>query len=169
MSAGYRHIPLSQRLGISFNENGYWRVDMADAECFMYFIAGLRQVFKDEDVLYIEGTQLDPEVEEFYKGLVSAKSPQIMRLLRHPRARAYHIPLKKEYHKTLSRFATSKTFSGICDALLVYRGDTVIMDGSRIGERVVLISSIIPESSIKKFSATRLHGSYEWNEDSSET
>jgi hypothetical protein len=169
MMGGYRHIPLSQRLGISFNENGYWRVDMAEAECFMYFIAGLRQIFGDSNVLYVEGTDFDQEVEAFYKGFAKPKSTQIMRLLRHPRARAYHMPLSKEAHKTLSRLATTKTFSGICDALLVYENDRVVMDGSRIAERMVLFSGELPESKIKKFCATRVHGTYEWIEDGSET
>lgn len=165
MSPGYRHIPLSQRLGLSFSESSYWRVDMADAECFMYFIAGLRQVFGEGDTLYIEGTDLDPEVEAFYQGSAASSPAKMMRLSRHPKARAYHIPISKAPHKTLSQFATCKTFGQICDALMVYRGDQVLMDGSRIGERVALFSGEIPESKIKKIASTRVKGAYEWVEE----
>jgi hypothetical protein len=165
MTPGYRHIPLSQRLGISFSESSYWRVDMAEAECFMFFIAGLRQVFEKGDTLYIEGMSFDPEVEAFYRGFPAPGSPKIQRLLRHPKARAYHVPLDKEPHKILSRFATCKTFGEISEALLVYRAGKVLMDGSRIGERIALFSGDIPEPKIKKFTATRVNGSYEWVEE----
>ena len=165
MSPGYRHRPLSQRLGISFHEGAYWRVDMAEADCFMYFIAGLRQVFGDADTLYIEGSALDPEVEAFYKAIPAQNSPAIQRLLRHPRARAYRVPLTKAFHKALSQFATSKTFAGLCDAMLVYRDNQVLMDGSRLGERIVLFSGAIPESKVKKFAALRVNGNYEWVEE----
>jgi hypothetical protein len=165
MSPGYRHTPLSQRLGISFSEEAYWRVDMAEADCFMYFIAGLRQLFGDGDTLYIEGSALDPEVEAFYRSLPAPTSPAVQRLLRHPRARAYRMPLSKDFHKALSQFATSKTFAGICDALLVYRDNQVLMDGSRLGERIVLFSGSLPESKVKKFAGLRVNGVYEWVEE----
>jgi hypothetical protein len=169
MSPGYRHIPLSQRLGISFNDSGYWRVDMAEAECFMFFIAGLRQVFGDADTLYVEGTRFDPEVEAFYRGLKLPQTPPLMRLLRHPRIRAYRIPLNRACHKTLSQFAAQKTFAELCEALAVYRENKVLLDGSRIGERIALFSGEIAESKIKKFASTRVRGTYEWLEDLTET
>ena len=168
MSPGYRHTPLSSRLGLSFNESAYWRVDMAEAECFMFFIAGLRQVFGDADTLYIEASKLDPEVAAFYEGFPKPLKPHIMRLSRRPQAKSFHIPLSKAAHKTLSQFSTCKTFAEICDALLVYRGEKIMLDGSRIGERVALFSGELPESRIKKFTQTRVNGSYEWVEEASD-
>jgi len=165
MSPNYRHVPLSQRLGLSFQDSDYWKVDMQDAECFMYFVAGLRQVFGDGDTLYIEGTQLDPEVAAFYDSLPRLQTPQIMQLLRRPSAKRVHIPLSRENHKRLSTLATCKTFAGICDAVLVYGGGKVLMDGSRLGDRRVLFSGDIPEPKIRKFCATKVHGSYEWVEE----
>lgn len=165
MSPGYRHTPLSQRLGMSFNDAEYWQVDMDNAECFMYFIAGLRQVFQKGEVLYIEGTKIDKELEELYKRFQPEQPQAIMRLMRHPKAKAWHLPLEKEAHKELSQFATCRTFEDICDALLVYNSEKVLMDGSRIGERVALFSGDIPEPLIKKFCATRVNGSYEWVEE----
>src|SRR5260221_14418349 len=113
---GYRHSPLSQRLGLSFQESSYWQVDMADAECFMFFIAGLRQVFGDDAVLYVEGTELDRELEAFYRQYSVPKPAAVQRLIRHPKAKFYHVGLSKEAHKTLSNFATCKTYAEICDA-----------------------------------------------------
>ena len=163
---GYRQIPLSQRLGLSFQETAYWRVDMAQAECFMYFIAGLRQVFGDGNILYIEGTELDPEIEEFYQAHAAAHPASIQRLLR--RSKAHHVLLNGPAHKVLARFATCKTYPQICDAMLIYRDGAVLMDGSRIGERVALFSGEIPESKIKKFCAARPLGAvYEWIDETS--
>jgi hypothetical protein len=162
---GYRHKPLSQRLGLSFNESSYWKVSMAEAECFMYFVAALRQVFSDSDVLYLEGTELDPEMESFYLAHEALSQSPVQRLLRHPKAKLFHVSLAKEAHKALSQFATCKTFAQICDAMMVYGGGKILMDGSRIGERIALFSGEIPEPKIKKFCATKVHGDYEWVEE----
>jgi hypothetical protein len=161
---GYRHRPLSQRLGISFQEASYWKVDMAQAECFMFFIAGLRQVFGDGNILYIEGTELDMELEAFYKANAAPEPAHVQRLLR--RSTAFHVLLNKESHKKLANFATCKTYPEICDALLVYHAGKILMDGSRIGDRVALFSGEIPEAKIKKFTASRALGAvYEWIEE----
>ena len=155
---GYRHSPLSSRLGISFNEESYWRVDMAEAECFMYFVAGLRQLFGDGHILYVEGTEMDPELEAFYREHAAPQPSAVQRLLRHPKAKAFHMLLDSQSHKGLARFATCKTFAQICDAMLVYKDGKVLMDGSRIGERVALFSGELPESKLKKFTAARALG-----------
>jgi hypothetical protein len=165
MSPSYRHVPLSQRLGISFQESHYWLVNMDHAECFMFFVAGLRQVFGDADTLYVEGLDLDQEVEAVYKRFQLPSSTPVMRHLRHPKARVYHVPLSRQAHAELSRLATCKTFAEICDVLMVHRDGRILMDGSRIGDRVVRFSPEIPEAKIKKFASTRLRGSYEWVEE----
>lgn len=158
---GYRHKPLSQRLGISFQETAYWQVDMAQAECFMYFIAGLRQVFGDGNILYIEGTELDPEIEDFYRKHAAPEPATVQRLLR--QSKVYHVLLNSQSHKVLAQFATCKTYAQICDALLIYKNGKVLMDGSRIGERVALFSGEISESKIKKITAVRALGAvYNW-------
>lgn len=153
---GYRHTPLSRRLGISFHVESYWRLDMAEAECFMHFIGGLRQLFGDADTLYMEGVNLDPEVEAFYRDLDQAGFPAVQRLIRHPRARFYQVQLTRQNHKILANFAATKTFAGLCDALLIHRDGKVLLDGTRIGERIALLSRELPESSIRKFAATKL-------------
>jgi hypothetical protein len=137
---------------------------MPEAECFMYFIAGLRQLFGDSESLYIEGTGFDPEVEAWLKEQ-SIAGPKVTPLLRHPKSRHYLIPLSSAQHRELSRFAACKTYAETAEALLVLSGEKVLMDGRRLGERIVLVSGGVSEAKLKKFCMGKLHASYLWVEE----
>ncbi|MES2202503.1 MAG: hypothetical protein V4498_09645 [candidate division FCPU426 bacterium] len=137
---------------------------MKDADCFMYFVAALRQVFGDGAVLYIEGSAIDAEVEALYLSHAYTVAPAVMRIDPRPRTKVFHVLMDAPFHRRLSAMAASKTYAQICDSMLVYRGQDVLMDGSRLGERIVLFSGALPESKIKRFSNTRVHGNYEWVE-----
>jgi hypothetical protein len=137
---------------------------MPEAECFMYFIAGLGQVLEFGSTLYIEGTDFDPEIEAFYREHAAPEITQVMPLLRHPRRRAYHLVWGRQEHATLARFASSKTYAQVGLAMLSYREQEIRMDASRLGERRVLFSESLSESQLKKFCAGKLHGSYRWVE-----
>lgn len=173
MSPGYRHKPWSQRLGIEFNHAEYWKLEMPDAECFMYFIGSLRQIFGNEDVLVMEGLDFSPEVEKFYQEAQSklqaqlSSLPAVSAMLRHPKARAYQIPLTRENHEKLTRFAAQKTFAELCDAMLIYRmgeAPEVLMDGRQIGERCALFAPQIKEAALKRFSGGKIRGTCAWHQ-----
>ncbi len=173
MSPGYRHKPWSRRLGLEFTHDEYWKLEMPNAECFMYFIGSLRQVFGNDDVLVMEGVDLNDEVEKFYTEaqakLQSQHSnlPAISAMLRHPKARAYQIPLIRENHEKLTRFAAQKTFTELCDAMLIYRmseNPEVLMDGRQISDRSALFAPQIKEAALKRFSGGKIHGTCSWHQ-----
>lgn len=160
---GYRHVPLSRRLGLAFDEEAHWRLAMPQAECFMYFVAQMQRLFGPGHTLYVEGRGLDPEVAGLYAALERSDPPAVAALSRGAGGRRYHVSMGGRLTRALNELAARKTYAQVGERMLVY-DDTpkVLMDASRLGERLVRLSGTLPEADVRRFAAGKLHGELEW-------
>jgi hypothetical protein len=157
-SMGYRHIPLSQRSGLSFDaEAPYWRLDMPDAECFMYFVAHMHQLFGKGYTLYVEGRDLDPEVLALYRQHAALTPVKVTPVLRNPATIRLHVSLGG-LGKAMNHLAACKTFSQMGEVMSVYKDGTLWLDGSRLSERIIRLSGELKEAQVRKFAGGYLRG-----------
>jgi len=163
---GYRQRTLAQRLGLGFADSSYWRVSMPDADCFMYFIARMQRLIGAGPILYVEGGAIDDEVAELYALHAQAHPRRVAPMDRHSKLRAFHVGMGPAFSRPLNALAARKTYAQIGERMLVYAADgRVLLDGSRLGERVVRLSGSIQESAVRRFASGPLHGMVEWVEE----
>jgi hypothetical protein len=163
---GYRQVPLSSRLGLSFAAERYWRVSMPDAECFMYFMAQMQRLFGQGHTLYVEGRAIDDEVAALYLEESEPFPRPIGMMDRHSHCRRFHVRMGSGLSRRLNALAARKTYAQIGERMLVYDAVPELrMDGSRLGERIVRISGAVGESSVRRFAAGPLRGHVEWVEE----
>ncbi|HXB97841.1 MAG TPA: hypothetical protein VNZ54_07280 [bacterium] len=155
---GYRHKPLSQRLGLGPVAPGGWRVDLPEAECFMYFVAHLNRLFGRGRTLYVEGLHLDPEVLELYLSHPAEDPRPVAPVLRHPGASRLHVALGGGLAKPMNRLAARKTFAQMGEVMLVYGPDQVWLDGRALGERRVDLSGEVGEPELRRFAGGLMRG-----------
>ena len=156
---GYRHTPLSARIGLAFDSSAaHWQVSMPDAECFMYLVAHMNRLFGKGYTLYVEGLELDAEAMALYQAHSADEALKITPVLRNPAAQRLHIALGSGLAKTMNRLASCKTYAQMGEVMLVYKGPQVWMDGSRLGERVVRLHGDLSEPQVRRFAGSFLRG-----------
>jgi hypothetical protein len=161
----YRHVPLSQRLGLSFGETSYWQLSMPNAECFMYFVAHLNRLFGKGYTLYVEGRGLDTEVAALYRDQAAPAPEKVSPLDRNPATQRLHVAMGPGLGKRMNHLAACKTYAEMGEAMLVYKDSRVWMDGRRLGERMIKLSGELPEAEIRQFASGYLRASIEWVEE----
>lgn len=161
---GYRHVPLSQRTGLSFDaEAPHWRVDMPDAECFMYFVAHTHQLFGKGYTLYVEGKDLAPDVLALYQQHAAPAPAKVTPILRNPATQRLHVALGS-LGKAMNHLAACRTYAEMGEVMSVYKDGQVWLDGCRLSERVLRLSGELPEGAVKKFAGGLLRGQVQWVE-----
>ena len=161
----YRHLPLSQRLGLSFDASAHWQVAMPGAECFMYFVANLHRLFGKGYVLYVEGRQLDADVLALYQEQAARSIEKVAVFDRKPATQRLHVAMGPALQKRMNSLAASKTYAEMGEAMLVYKEGQVWMDGSRLGERLIRLSPDLRETQVRTFASGLLRGQVDWVED----
>ncbi len=158
---GYRQVPLGRRLGPAF-DGGHARVRMDSAECFMYFVAGMQRLFASGDLLVVEGAGLDPEVESLYRSRPARPVPAALARVR-PSGTRLCLELGPALTRPLNALAARKTYAQIGERMWVFDpGGKLLMDGSRLGERLVLFAAGLGEARVRRFAAGPLAGVVEW-------
>jgi hypothetical protein len=157
---------LSRRLGLAFNEQRYWRVSMPEAECFMYFIAGMQRLFGPGHTLYAEGRDIDDEVAALYLDQAEPIPRPVTTMDRHSRCRRFHVRMGSGLSRRLNLLAARKTYAQIGERLQVYDATPAVrLDGCRLDERIVRISGSMPEPAVRRFAGGPLRGLVEWVEE----
>lgn len=155
---GYRHVPLSRRLGLSFDaEAPHWRVDMPEAECFMYFVSHLHQLFGKGHTLYVEGRDLAPEALELYRAHAELQPSPMAPVLRNPATLRLHVALGG-LGRAMNPLAACKTYAQMGEVMSVYKDGTVWLDGSRLSERVIRLNGGLSEAQVRRFAGGPLRG-----------
>jgi hypothetical protein len=155
---GYRHVPLSQRTGLSFDaESPHWRMEMPNAECFMYFVAHLNRLFGTGHTLYIEGRELDEEVLALYREHAALTPVKMTPVLRNPATARLHVALGG-LGKAMNHLAACKTFAQMGEVMSVYGDGIVWLDGSRLSERIIRLSGELREAKVRAFAGGYLRG-----------
>jgi hypothetical protein len=161
---GYRHTPLSQRLGLSFDSSApHWRIDMPHAECFMYFVAHLNRLFGKGYTLYVEGRDLAPDVLELYRSHPAPAPAKVTPILRNPATLRLHVALGG-LGKAMNHLAACRTYAQMGEVMLVYKEGMVLLDGGRLSERVLHLSGELGEAEVRRFAGGPLRGAVQWVE-----
>ncbi|HTB23054.1 MAG TPA: hypothetical protein VK914_10135 [bacterium] len=162
---GYRHVPLSRRLGPDF-DGPHWRVSMPDAECFMYFIAQTQRLFGEGSTLYVEGRGVAEEVAALYLACADPDPRPIAAMDLHSLCRRFHVRMGPRLSRRLNLLAARKTYAEVGERMLVYDAERgLLLDGSRLGERIVRISGSLGEGDLRRFASGPLRGLVEWVEE----
>jgi len=145
-------------LGLGPVAPGGWQVDLPEAECFMYFVAHLNQLFGRGKTLYVEGQGLDEEVLELYRAHPAAAPRTVAPVLRSPSTQRVHAALGGNLARPMNRLAARKTFAQMGEVMLVYDADQVWLDGRALGERRVRLSGDVSEAQLRRFAGGLLRG-----------
>jgi hypothetical protein len=138
-------------------EPGGWQVDLPDAECFMYFVAHLHQLFGQGRTLYVEG-RLDDEVLALYQQHPAPDPRAVSPVLRHPSTQRLHVAMGMGLSRPMNRLAARKTFAAMGEVMLVYSPERVWMDGRSLSERRVQFSGELGEAALRRFAGGLLRG-----------
>ena len=155
---GYRLTPLSRRQGLGTVGPDAWQVDLADAECFLYFVAHLHQLFPRDRTLYVEGRDLAPDVLALYQAHPAVDRQAVLPILRNPSTQRLHVALGGGLGRAMNRLAACRTYAQMGEAMLVYGAGKVWLDGRQLGERRVLLDGGLSEAQVRRFAAGRLRG-----------
>jgi hypothetical protein len=105
-------------------------------------------------VLYLEGTSIADDVRRFLADHAIEPTTRVARGTALPRPRTYHIPLSGPAIADLRRIAERHAEPEICDHLVVYRGEHVLVSAYDVGEIEVLLSRRLGPASLARFRAS---------------
>jgi hypothetical protein len=100
-------------------------------------------------VLYLEGTSIDPEIGAFLEAHRAQESHLVVRGTLWPQPRSYHLPLSGSNLSQLRELAERHAEREICDHLVVYRGDQVLLSGYDAGSSHVYVSRDFPPETVE--------------------
>jgi hypothetical protein len=145
-------------LGLGPVAPGGWQVDLPEAECFMYFVAHLHQLFGRGKSLYVEGLGLDEDVLALYQAHPFDQPRTVAPVLRGPGVLRLHAALGGGLARPMNRLAARKTFAQMGEVMLVYDSDQVWLDGRALGERRVCLSGDLSAAQVARFAGGPLRG-----------
>jgi len=99
-----------------------------------------------EAVLYLEGTNMAPDVRAFLDARRAEEIRPVMRGTIWPRPAKYHMPLVGSNLAVLRELAERHAEPEVCDHLVVYRGDQVLLQAHDAGASHVYVSDDLPEA-----------------------
>lgn len=102
-------------------------------------------------ILYVEGTSIVPEVEDFLGAHQAAEWCEIEPNTIWPTPRTVHLPLEGTNLAELRQIADRYAGPEVCDHLVVYRGDEVLVWAHDAGNGYVSVSPSLPDEISKRF------------------
>jgi hypothetical protein len=110
-------------------------------------LATIDDVMPAESVLYLEGTSIVPEIRAFLQSHGAEKTQSVARGTLWPRPRSYHLPLSGSNLSQLRQLAARHAEPEICDHLVVYQADQVLLSAYDAGSSHVYVSrDLLPET-----------------------
>lgn len=146
------YVPKKERAGISLNCHEPWW-EVSGFEDFSAFLRSLEELFQSDAVLYLEGTCIAKDVQEFLKAKEAEKKSKVAIGTLWPRPLVFHIPLNHENISGLAVLAEKHALPEICTHLHVYRGNAILLEGHDIFDRFVALSSGLPEAQVQAWCA----------------
>lgn len=139
-----------EREGLSLNRAVPWWA-VGEVTEFPRFLRQLPPLFSEDALLCLQGTNTQPDVEEF---LAQRKGPVISKIALGtiwPRPSVFHMPLNLDNLSRLAAIAEQRVIPEICDHLHVYRGDTVLLEAWDVLDGFISLSGQISEELVKVF------------------
>lgn len=107
------------------------------------------QVMPKGSVLYLEGTGMAHDIVGFLASHLSAVRRPVEPGTFWPRPKMYHLPITRSNLEQLRELADRHAEHEICDHLVVYRGDQVLLAAYDAGFGPVYVSCDLPSETIE--------------------
>ncbi|MBI4342345.1 MAG: hypothetical protein HY599_03140 [Candidatus Omnitrophica bacterium] len=142
------YVSKPERAGISLNrKEPYWV--MKSFSDFPAFLRCLAHLFPEGSVLYLEGTSIGKEVQEFLKARAPEKVTRVELGTIWPRPQTFHMLLTAENITELAALAEKHALPELCDHLHVYKDSTVLLEAHDILDRCISLSGALPKERIE--------------------
>jgi hypothetical protein len=112
-------------------------------------LAAIDEVIPEGAVLYLEGTSIVPDIRAFLEAHPTEESEPVGRGTSWPRPKTYHLPLTGSNLSQLRELAERHAEPEICDHLVVYRGDQVLLSAYDAGSSHVYVSRDLPAETVE--------------------
>lgn len=132
--------------GISLDEER--AVDLGLVRDLYALLAAIDEAMPEGAVLYLEGTSIVPEIRGFLEAHSAEETQPVVRGTLWPRPKSYHLPLSgnlRQFGELAERYAAPE----ICDHLVVYRGDQVLLFAHDAGSGHVYVSRDLPSETVE--------------------
>ena len=124
-------------------------VDLGPVRDLYALLEAIDRAMADGDVLYVEGTNIGPEIRAFLEANAAEEARPIARGTLLPRPTSYHLSLSGPTLGELRELAQGRAEPEICDHLVVYRGDEVILSAYDAGSGHVYVSVDLPAETVE--------------------
>jgi hypothetical protein len=118
---------------------------------FYELLRAIDEVMPKDAVLYVEGTDIAPDVAAFLDARRAADPPDIEPNTRWPKPTIFHLSLGGTNLSDLRKIAESHAEPEVADHLVVYRGADVLLWAHDAGAGYVEVSRSLPAGVITGF------------------
>ena len=141
-------VPKAERAGISLNRNEpYWVIKgFSD---FPVFLKSLANLFPEGSVLYLEGTSIAREVQEFVTARAPERTTRVEIGTIWPCPQTLHLPLTVENIAGLAALAEKHALTEMCNYLHVYKDNTVLLEAHDVLDQCISLTGALPEERIE--------------------
>ena len=131
-------------------------IELGQVNDLYLLLAGLAELSDRGALLYVEGNSIAADVKEFLEGNVVAPTMAIERGTIWPRSAKYHLPLTSVNLTALRELSERHAEPEICDHLVVYRGEQVLLRAYDAGTSQVWASADLPPAMLTSLRRTLL-------------
>jgi hypothetical protein len=144
--------PKSERTGISLDRKAaYWVIK--GFRDFPAFLKSLGNLFPSGAVLYVEGTSIARDVQDFLRSKCPEKTTKVGMGTIWPRPQTFHMALTPENVSGLAKLAQQHALPEVCDHLHVYKENQVLLEAHDIADQCVSLSGNFSADRMKQLCA----------------
>lgn len=114
-------------------------------------LRAIDEAMPTNSILYVEGTSIVQEVKDFLSAHQAAEWREVEPNTIWPRPRTFHLPLEGTNLAELRQIADRYAGPEVCDHLVVYRGDEVLLWAHDAGNGYVSVSRSLPDEITTRF------------------
>jgi hypothetical protein len=134
--------------GISLREED--AVNLGYVDDLHALLRALEEAMPDDAVLYVEGTSIVSAIEELLQVHAIEPVAHVTRGTIWPRPRRFHVPTNRVLLGRLRELADRHAAPEVCDHLVVYRGDEVLLSAYDAGTETVWVRRDFPEEALAR-------------------
>jgi hypothetical protein len=113
-------------------------------------LEGIGRLIPEGGTLYLEGTSIAPDVAEFLERNQAERTVPVAKGTIWPKPRTFHIPLTGTNILQLAEMERQHAAPEICDHLVVYRDEEVLLTAYDAGSGSVYLSQRLPQGQLEE-------------------
>ncbi|MGH2573736.1 MAG: hypothetical protein ACRDGU_09730 [Actinomycetota bacterium] len=116
----------------------------------LYALLAAIEELQEEAVLYLEGTSIVSDIRAFLEAQGAEESQPVGRGTSWPRPKIYHLPLTRSNLRQLRELAEGHAEPEICDHLVVYSGNQILLSAYDAGSSHVYVSRDLSPAMVER-------------------